>query len=84
MTNEEIYNNWTRQKTKIDIDGNFSANVMERISAYEQTKAKPLFDIQKIIEIISDHPLAKAGLIAAGAIGGIVRTGFIFYEIFGC
>ena len=84
MKSEEIYNSWNRQKMKIDIDENFSGNVMKRISAYEQTKAKPLFDIQHFVEIISNHPLAKAGLIAAGLIGGIIRTGFTLYAILGC
>ena len=84
MKNEEIYNSWIRQKMEIDIDENFSGNVMKRISAYEQTKAKPLFDIQHFVEIISNHPLAKAGLIAAGLIGGITRTGFTLYAILGC
>jgi hypothetical protein len=84
MNDDEIYNNWSQQKTNIDIDENFPTSVMKQISAYERDRTKPLFDIQRFVEIISNHPLAKAGLIAAGLIGGFVRTGFVLYAILGC
>ncbi len=83
MNNQDIYNTWARQKADIDIDENFSGDVMKQISACEHAKTKPLFDIQKFIEIISNHPLAKASMIAAGLIGGIIRTGVTLYAILG-
>lgn len=84
MKNEKLYNRWKEEKTAVDIDTNFADNVMHQIHQYEQSKRAPLFDLQVLIETISARPLAKAGLIAAGAIGGIVRAGFMLYTALGC
>ena len=84
MKNEKLYNCWKEEKNTVDIDTNFAGNVMHQIHQYEQNKRTPLFDFQGLIETISTHPLAKAGLIAAGVIGGVVRAGFMLYATLGC
>jgi len=84
MKNEKLYNRWKEERAAVDIDANFPDKVMNQIYQYEQNKRKPLFDVQRLIETISAHPFAKAGLITAGAIGGIVRAGFMLYAILGC
>ena len=81
MKSEETYNLWKDQKYKIETGSNFPEKVMNQIYQYEQKKSKPLFDIYQLIEFISAHPLAKAGLIAAGALIGLVRLIFVVIMI---
>lgn len=83
MKNEKLYNRWKDEKTAVDVDANFADNVMHHIHQYQRSKRAPLFDLQGLIKTISAHPLAKAGLIAAGALGGIIRTGFMLYAALG-
>ena len=73
MKSEEIINSWKNQKDQIEIGEDFSRTVMNQIYKYEQNKRKPLFDIQRFVEFISIHPLAKAALVAAGAMAGFLR-----------
>ena len=81
MKNEQIYEAWKEKKGQIDTSPNFPDGVMSRISAYEQTKSKPLFDAQRFVELISARPFAKAGLIATGAVVGFVRLVIIIVMI---
>jgi len=77
MKIEEIYKAWQEEKRQIEIHKEFSDEVMDRIYQYEREKRKSLFDIQQLIELISAHSLAKAGLVAAGAVTGLVRIAFV-------
>ncbi len=77
MKSQEVYDAWKERKHQIDIQGNFADEVMNQVYQYEHAKRKPLFDIQRFVEFISGHPLAKAGVIAAGAVTGFVRIVFI-------
>jgi len=73
MKRQEAYNAWKDKKHQIDISESFADDVMKQIYQYEQKKKMPLFDIERLVEFISVHPLLKTGFIAAGAITGIVR-----------
>jgi len=84
MKNEKFYNRWKKERAAVDIGVDFPDKIMNQIYQYEQEKRTPLFDLQQLIETISAHPFAKAGLIAAGALGGIVRAGFMLYATLGC
>jgi len=81
MKSEEIYNAWKEQKSQIEVSSAFSGRVMNQIYQYEQAKRKPLFDMQRLVDIISAHTLAKAGLVAAGAAMGLVRLMFMILVI---
>lgn len=81
MKKEETYDAWKEQKSQIEIGKGFSDKVMSRIYQYEQKKKKPLLDMQRFIEVISAHPLAKAGIIAIGAITGLVRIAFMIHVL---
>ena len=83
MKSEEVYNTWKEKKRQVDIRENFADDVMSRAYQYEQNKRKPLFDMQWLVELISTHPLAKAGLVTAGAVAGIVRLVFMILVILG-
>jgi len=79
MKSEKIYNAWKNQKRQIKVGGKLAEKVMNQVCLYEQKKKKPLLDMQRFIEVISAHPLAKAGLITIAAITGIVRVAFVVH-----
>ncbi|MHC4087943.1 MAG: hypothetical protein ACYSU3_23310 [Planctomycetota bacterium] len=78
MNNEDIYNAWKKKKCQVEIRENFTDNVMTQICQYEQNKRKSLFDVQSLIELVSAHTLAKAGLILTGGIVGFIRVVLMF------
>ena len=84
MKNEERYNAWIENKRQIDIRENFTDVVMNKIYQYERDKRKPLFNSQRLIELISEHRFVKAGLVAAGAVTGVVRIMFVIYTFLAC
>ncbi len=84
MKSEEIYNAWKERKSQIDIRENFADEVMNQIYQYECDKRKPLFDGQRLIELISAHPFAKAGVVVAGVVTGFVRIMFVVYAFLAC
>lgn len=73
MNSQEVYNAWQKGKSRVDIRRDFADKVMSHVYQYEQNKSKPLFDLQHLVELVSAHPLAKAALIAMGAVTGFVR-----------
>jgi len=77
MKSEEVYDTWKEEKSQIDIRQDFADEVMNQVYQYARKKTKRLLDVQWLIDLISAHPLAKAGLIAAGAIAGFVRVAFV-------
>ena len=84
MKSEEIYNAWKERKSQIDIRENFADELMNRIYQYEQKKRKPSFDAHRVIELISAHRFAKAGVVTAGAAVGLVRVMFVVYAFLAC
>ncbi|MHC4387194.1 MAG: hypothetical protein ACYSX1_01145 [Planctomycetota bacterium] len=81
MKSEGIYNTWKERKSHVEVSNTFSDRVMSRIYEYEQVRARPFFDIQRLVERVSAHALAKAGLVAAGAAMGLVRLIFVILVI---
>ena len=84
MKSEEIYNAWKERKSQIDIRESFADEVMNQVCQYERGKRKPLFDGQRLIELISAHRFAKAGVVAAGVVTGLVRVMFVVYAFLAC
>ena len=84
MKSEEIYNAWKESKSQIDLRENFADEVMNRIYRYEHDKGKSLFDVQRLIELISEHRLVKAAVVTAGAATGLVRIFFVVYTFLAC
>ena len=81
MNSDQKYRAWTEQKKQIELSPHFAKKLMNRIHQFERAKRKPLFDLQQLLEFVSVHPLAKAGLIAAGAVAGVVRLVFMIVTI---
>ncbi len=84
MKSEEIYNGWIEHKSQIDLRENFSDEVMNNIYRYERDKRRPLFDVQRLIELISAHRFVKAGVVTAGVVTGLVRIIFVVYAFLAC
>ena len=78
MNNEDIYNAWKEKKRQVDIRQNFTDEVMNQVCQYEQNKRKCSFDVQSLIELMSAHTLAKAGLIFTGGVVGFIRVILMF------
>lgn len=83
MKSEEVYDTWKEEKSQIDIREDFADEVMNQVYQYAQKKRKLLFDVQWLVELISAHPLAKVGLVTAGAIAGFIRMAFTVYMFLG-
>ena len=81
MKSEKIYDDWKKQRSHVEVRQNFTERAMNQIYQYEQNKRKPLFDMQRLVEFVSVHPLAKAGLIAVGAVTGFVRVAFMIHVL---
>ena len=77
MNNEDIYNAWKGKKHQVEISESFTDSVMNQIRRYEQNKRKSLFNVQSLIELMSAHTLAKAGLILTGGVVGFIRVVFV-------
>jgi hypothetical protein len=84
MNSDEIYSSWKEQKSQIDIREDFADEVMNQICQYERERRKPLFYGHRLIELISAHRPAKAGVVIAGAAAGLVRIMFVVYVYLWC
>ncbi len=84
MKSEEICNAWKESKSQIDIRENFSDEVMNKICRYERDKRRPLFDVQRLIELISANRFVKVGVVTAGVVVGLVRIMFVAYAFLAC
>jgi hypothetical protein len=81
MKDNEVYESWRQEKRQINISQDFTDRVMNGIYQLEQNNNISRFNIERLIELISFHPLAKTGLVAAGAVIGIVRLVIIIDAI---
>ena len=73
MKDNEVYESWRQEKCQIDVSQNFADHVMNQVYQLEQSRKSSRFTIERVIELISFHPLVKMGLVAVGAVTGIVR-----------
>jgi hypothetical protein len=73
MKENEVYKSWRQEKHQIDVSRNFTDRVMNEVYQLEQSRNVYQLKMERLIELISFHPLVKTGLVAAGAVTGIVR-----------
>ena len=81
MKDHEVYESWRQAKSQIDVSQNFTGEVMDQINSWEQSRNFRWFNMARLIELISFHPLAQTGLVAVGAITGIVRVIIMIHAI---
>ncbi len=84
MKSKEVYEIWKTGKRQIEITNGFSDKVIDRIREYEKQRTQYFFAVHRLIEAAFSNPLAKAGMIATGAIVGILRIVFLLYAILWC
>jgi len=81
MKDHEVYESWRQEKRQIDVSQNFTDRAMNQVYQWEQSRKSPRITMERLIELISFHPLAKTGLVAAGAVTGIVRLIIMIHAI---
>jgi hypothetical protein len=81
MKENEVYELWKQQRRQIEVSQNFTGRVMDEIYQLEQNRNITQLKMSRLIEVISFHPLAKTGLVAVGAVIGIVRIIIIILAI---
>jgi len=81
MKDHEVYESWRQEKRQIEVSQNFTGEVMDQINAWEQSRNFRRFNVARFVELISFHPLAKTGLVAVGAITGILRLIIMIHAI---
>ncbi len=83
MKEEEIYGYWKERKRGIEVSEGLAERAMIRIYEYEHVKGKGRFDVHGLIERISAHPWAIGGLVAAGAVIGLLRVAYGLLRLLG-
>ena len=73
MKPREIYDSWRQQKQQIHVDPAFADRVMSRIRAWDREEQSPPFGVERLVELISLHPLVRAAFVVAGAAAGFAR-----------
>ena len=81
MKDNEVYESWKQAKSQIDTSQNFTNRVMNEVYRREQSRNNSRLKIERLIELISFHPLAKTGLVAIGGVTGIVRLIIMIHAI---
>jgi hypothetical protein len=81
MKDHEVYKSWRQAKSQIDVSQNFTGEVMNQVYQLERSRNIPQLKMERLIELISFHPLAKTGLVAVGAVTGMVRVIIMIHAI---
>jgi len=81
MKDCEVYESWKQEKSQINVSQNFTDQVMNRIHKWEQSRNISQLKMERLIELISINPLAKTGLVAVGAVTGILRLIIMIHAI---
>ncbi len=79
MKSEQLYDNWKKQRSQVEVGHDFTEKVMKQVYQYEQRIKSSLFDIQWLVQAITAHPLAQAAMIAVGAIVGSIRLAIMLH-----
>ncbi|MHC4165444.1 MAG: hypothetical protein ACYSWQ_00640 [Planctomycetota bacterium] len=77
MNNDEILELWQEARSQLEISQGFSDGVMNRIFECESRRSRAVFDLCRLIEVISSSPAATAAVMALGAAAGITRIAIV-------
>jgi hypothetical protein len=77
MNSDEMMDIWKERKTQVETHRDFADKVMNQLHNRGSHRRTPVFDVYRVIEIISSSPAATAAVIALGAIAGIVRVSIV-------
>ncbi len=77
MNSDEIMNLWVERKSQVEPPRGLADKVMNQLHKRRSHGRRPVFDICRLIEIISSSRAATAAVIALGAATGIVRVSIV-------
>ncbi|MBL7153793.1 MAG: hypothetical protein ISS79_08750 [Phycisphaerae bacterium] len=77
MKSERTCEAWKQKHRQIEVRDEFADTVMNQIYQCEQKRGKSLLDMRWLAELVSEHWLVKAGVLAAGAAAGLARAAFV-------
>lgn len=77
MNSDEIMKAWKARNSRIETSADFAGKVMGRVQGCERSRRRSLFNVYRLIEVISSRPAAAAAAVALGAVAGIVRISIV-------
>jgi len=77
MNSDEIMNLWAERKSQVETPRGLADKVMNQLHKHRSHGRRPVFDICRLMEIISSSPAATAAAVALGAVAGIVRVSIV-------
>ncbi len=77
MNSDEIMNLWAERKSQVEPHRGLADKVMNQLHKHRSHGRRPVFDICRLIEIISSSPATTAVAVALGAVTGIVRVSIV-------
>ena len=77
MNGDEIIKLWAERRSQVETPRDFADRVMNQLHRRDSRGRRPVFDIYRLIEIISSSPAATAAVVALGAVTGIVRVSIV-------
>jgi hypothetical protein len=77
MNSDEIMNLWKKRKSQVEPPRTLADSVMNQLYNRRPHPRRPVFDICRLMEIISSSPAATAAAVALGAVAGIIRVSIV-------
>ncbi|MBC8218476.1 MAG: hypothetical protein H8E73_08430 [Planctomycetes bacterium] len=77
MKSEKACEAWKEKHRQIEVRDEFADTVMNQIYQCERKRRESLIDMRWLAELISQHSLVKAGMVAAGAALGLARAALV-------
>ena len=77
MKSERTYEAWKQKRRQIEVRDEFADTVMNQVYQCKQKKRKSVLDMRWLAELLSEHWLAKAGVVALCAAAGLARAAFV-------
>lgn len=77
MKSERTYEAWKQKRRQIEVRDEFADTVMNQVYRCKQKRRKSFLDMRWLAELVSEHWLAKACVVALCAAAGLARAAFV-------
>ncbi len=77
MNRDEMMDIWKERKSQVETHRDFADEVMNQLHKCGPHRRSPVFDVYRLVEIISSSRAATAAVIVLGAAAGIVRVSIV-------
>ena len=71
MKSDELFENWKQQREDFAVSDNFCENIMQTMTTPKKQKKR--VDLLLLFNRLTLDPIARFGVIAVGALGGLCR-----------